>query len=41
MSEAGPLWAGRLAGGLDPLVLAFSESLSVDRRLLAHDVRAS
>ena len=41
MSDAGPLWAGRLAGGLDPRVLAYSESLSVDRRLLPYDVRAS
>jgi argininosuccinate lyase len=39
--SAGPLWAGRLAGGLDPLVLAFSASLDVDRRLLPYDVRAS
>ncbi len=41
MSEGSPLWAGRLAGGLDPRILAFSQSLGVDRRLLAHDVRAS
>ena len=41
MSDAGPLWSGRLAGGLDPRVLAYSESLSVDRRLLPYDVRAS
>ncbi len=38
---SGPLWAGRLAGGLDPRVLAFSSSLDVDRRLLPYDVRAS
>ena len=36
-----PLWAGRLAGGLDPAVLAFSASLDVDRRLLPFDVAAS
>jgi argininosuccinate lyase len=30
-----------MAGGLDPRVLAYSESLSVDRRLLPYDVRAS
>ena len=41
MSDAGPLWSGRLAGGLDPRVLAFSPSLVVDRRLLPYDVRAS
>ena len=37
----GPLWAGRLEGGLDPVVLRFSSSLAVDRRLLPYDVRAS
>jgi len=36
-----PLWAGRLAGGLDPVVLDFTASLAVDRRLLPHDLRAS
>ena len=41
MSDAGPLWSGRLAGGLDPRVLAYSQSLSVDGRLLPYDVRAS
>ena len=41
MSDGTPLWAGRLAGGLDPRVLAYSESLSVDRRLLPYDVQAS
>jgi argininosuccinate lyase len=37
----GPLWAGRLAGGLDPAILDFTASLAVDRRLLAYDLRAS
>jgi argininosuccinate lyase len=41
MSDPGPLWSGRLAGGLDPRVLAYSQSLSVDGRLLPYDVRAS
>ncbi|MDX6630052.1 MAG: argininosuccinate lyase, partial [Gaiellales bacterium] len=41
MPDAGPLWSGRLAGGLDPRVLAYSQSLSVDARLLPYDVRAS
>ena len=36
-----PLWSGRLEGGLDPVILAFSASLDVDRRLLAYDLRAS
>jgi argininosuccinate lyase len=36
-----PLWSGRLAGGLDPAVLDFSQSLPVDRRLLQYDVAAS
>jgi argininosuccinate lyase len=37
----GPLWSGRLAGGLDPAILDFTASLAVDRRLLTHDLRAS
>ncbi|HUZ84889.1 MAG TPA: argininosuccinate lyase [Gaiellales bacterium] len=36
-----PLWAGRLQGGLDPVVLDFTASLAFDRRLLADDLRAS
>jgi argininosuccinate lyase len=40
-ASGGPLWSGRLQGGLDDRVLRFSASLPVDRRLLAHDVRAS
>ncbi len=39
MSSA--FWAGRLAGGLHPDVLAFTASLEVDRRLLPFDLRAS
>jgi argininosuccinate lyase len=39
--DARPLWAGRLASGLDPAVLEFSRSLPVDRRLLPYDVAAS
>jgi argininosuccinate lyase len=35
------LWAGRLAGGLDPAVLHFTASLEVDRRLLPFDLEAS
>jgi argininosuccinate lyase len=35
------LWAGRLAGGLDPAVLRFTASLEVDRRLLPFDLEAS
>ena len=35
------LWAGRLAGGLHPEVLAFTASLDVDRRLLPFDLRAT
>ncbi len=37
----GPLWSGRLAGGLDPAILRFSASLDVDRRLLPFDVAGS
>ncbi len=36
-----PLWSGRLEGGLHPDVLALSQSLDVDRRLLPYDVAAS
>src|SRR5438128_1445934 len=36
----GPLWSGRLAGGLDPAILDFTASLAVDRRLLPRDLRA-
>ena len=40
--EAGsPLWSGRLEGGLHPDVLALTQSLDVDRRLLPYDVAAS
>ena len=38
---SGPLWSGRLAGGLDPVILDFTASLEVDRRLLPFDLRAS
>ncbi len=36
-----PLWSGRLAGGLDPVIHDFTASLAVDRRLLAYDLQAS
>jgi argininosuccinate lyase len=36
-----PLWSGRLAGDLDPVVLDFTASLAVDVRLLEFDLRAS
>jgi argininosuccinate lyase len=35
------LWSGRLPGGLDPDVRAFTASLAVDRRLLPYDLRAT
>ena len=37
----GPLWSGRLEGGLHPDVLAHTQSLDVDQRLLPYDVAAS
>ncbi len=40
-ATSGPLWAGRLEGGLHPDVLALSQSLDVDQRLLPYDVAAS
>jgi argininosuccinate lyase len=36
-----PVWSGRLPGGLDPVILDFTASLAVDRRLLEFDLRAS
>ncbi len=38
---SGPLWSGRLEGGLHPDVLALSQSLDVDQRLLPYDIAAS
>jgi argininosuccinate lyase len=35
------LWSGRLPGGLDPAVRAFSASLAVDWRLAPYDIRGS
>jgi argininosuccinate lyase len=35
------LWSGRLPGGLDPEVRAFSSSLNVDWRLASYDIRGS
>src|SRR5262249_51859717 len=34
-------WGGRFSGGTDDRVEAFTESISFDRRLYGHDVRAS
>jgi argininosuccinate lyase len=34
-------WGGRFSGGTDGRVEAFTESISIDRRLYRHDVRAS
>jgi argininosuccinate lyase len=34
-------WGGRFSGGTDNRVEAFTESISLDRRLYRHDVRAS
>jgi argininosuccinate lyase len=34
-------WGGRFSGGTDARVEAFTESISIDRRLYRHDVRAS
>src|SRR4051812_34557649 len=34
-------WGGRFSGQTDPLVARFPESVSYDRRLYRHDVRAS
>ena len=34
-------WGGRFSGETDDRVEAFTESISIDRRLYRHDVRAS
>src|SRR5205085_5934034 len=34
-------WGGRFAGGTDRRVEAFTESITYDRRLYRHDIRAS
>src|SRR5947209_19970122 len=34
-------WGGRFSGGTDARVEAFTESISFDRRLYRHDIRAS
>src|SRR5262245_65907655 len=46
LSRPGPFmsqktWGGRFSGETDPLVVRFTESVSYDRRLFRHDVRAS
>lgn len=39
--KAGPLWAGRLEGKLDPLVGSYARSLEWDRRLAFYDLQGS
>ncbi len=41
MTPGPHLWSGRLAGGLDPRVRAFTSSLKLDERIARHDVRGS
>src|SRR5215475_517984 len=41
MSESKKTWGGRFSGNTDERVEAFTESVSYDRRLYRHDVRAS
>jgi argininosuccinate lyase len=41
MSQSNKTWGGRFTGGTDARVEAFTESISYDRRLYRHDVRAS
>ncbi len=40
-APSGKAWGGRFAGGTDPRVEAFSESISFDARLAPHDVAGS
>src|SRR5438034_5973291 len=41
MAESQKTWGGRFSGNTDERVEAFTESISYDRRLYRHDVRAS
>src|SRR3954454_16910001 len=41
MAQSNKTWGGRFAGGTDARVEAFTESISYDRRLYRHDIRAS
>jgi argininosuccinate lyase len=35
------LWGGRFTGGLDPLMVAYNESIYFDRAIYAQDIRGS
>src|SRR6478736_5243020 len=41
MAQSQKTWGGRFTGGTDERVEAFTESISYDRRLYRHDIRAS
>src|SRR4029079_13091566 len=41
MAESQKTWGGRFSGSTDERVEAFTESITYDRRLYRHDVRAS
>lgn len=38
---ANSMWGGRFTGGVDPLMHAFNQSLSYDKRMYKADVRGS
>ncbi|MFQ5741015.1 MAG: argininosuccinate lyase [Acidobacteriota bacterium] len=40
-NEINPLWTGRLAASMAPLVRKYTSSLHLDRRLACHDLRGS
>ncbi|KAI9842496.1 MAG: argininosuccinate lyase [Sclerophora amabilis] len=40
-SASGKLWGGRFTGGLDPLMVAFNESIYYDRAFYAQDIKGS
>jgi argininosuccinate lyase len=39
--SASMLWGGRFTGGLDPLMVAYNESIHFDRAIYAQDIRGS
>lgn len=41
MAAKSSIWGGRFTGGVDPLMQAFNESLSYDKRMYRADIQGS
>lgn len=41
MASKSSIWGGRFTGGVDPLMQAFNESLSYDKRMYRADIQGS